>query len=57
MSLQEDIIVKLLDFLSAPSATTGALFAEKEQVCVRCENLIGFDVIFLYATLSYSIFT
>lgn len=33
--VQEDIVVKLLDFLVAPYATTTDLLAEKDQVCFK----------------------
>lgn len=37
--LQEDLVVKLLDFMAAPHATTNALSLD-EQVCSHSEYLI-----------------
>lgn len=34
---QEDLVVKLMEFLEAPHATTSELLAEKEQVGYFCQ--------------------
>ena len=49
---QEDIVVKLIDFMLVPHATTSELLAEKEQVCISAALS---TIIFLNVTtyLSY----